>query len=244
VIGGAIMVEKIHQFTKPSLLKIKVPLSLLMSLSFLVGCAPQYHDFSEVRWTPITEVFQEAYSIEWDSFENRQEIYRPLTNHEFISLADGDQGALIENYQLWDSKGLLFQVPVNPVTPLHISDLKIRTIYSQYDSHSYLNDGAIKLTSFIGDKHGDYDREVPFQTYQSPVINVCTDYTSCGSNGDFNYLTKDYEVNYLQYPIAEDGTHDWSIDTLMIRITGFALGFYYVKLDEIYVKVVSEIVMP
>ena len=223
--------------------RYKALLSLFLAACFLVGCTPQYHDFSEVAWTPITEVFQEAYSIEWESFENRQEIYRPLTNHEFVSLADGDHGALKENYQLWDSKGLLFQVPVNPFTSLHISDLKIRTIYSQYDSHSYLNDGAIKLTSFIGDKHGDYDRVFPFQIYQSPIINVCTDYTICGSNGDFNYLTKDYEVNYLQYSIEENGTHDWNIDTLMIRVTGFALGFYYVKLDEIYVKVVSEIVM-
>ena len=239
------MVEKIHPFTRSSIKKIKVPLSLLMSLSFLVGCAPQYHDFSEVEWLPIHEVFQEAYTKHWESMDQQATLYTPLSRDAFTSLADEQLPESESSYYLSSSQGFLFKRPMPTFSSLHISDLKVRVYFSAEKIGTTLPDGTIRITSSIGDNHHEYDRMIPYHGYTAPPMNVCTsNLITCTINDNRGLLVKDYEMNYLQYRKEEDGSYDWSIDMLYIGIDGLALGFYYIKLDEIYVKVVSDIVMP
>jgi hypothetical protein len=234
-----------NQYARPFILKIKVPLSLLMTLSFLVGCAPQYHDFSEVEWMPIHEVFQEAYNKYWESMDQQATLYSPLSRDEFTSLADEQMPESESHYYLSSSQGLLFKRPMPTFSSLHISDLKVRVYFSAEKIGTTLPDGTIRITSSIGDNHHEYDRMIPYHGYTAPPMNVCTsNLITCTINGNRGLLVKDYEMNYLQYRKADDGSYEWSIDMLYLGIDGLALGFYYIKLDEIYVKVVSNIVMP
>jgi hypothetical protein len=230
-------------------MKTNKKILLLLFPLLIIGCSPQkqYHDFSTVEWVPITEVFQEAYSIEWENFDNRITTFVPLSSTEFSSLTDGNQDNIEfeSSYYMSNSQGLRFQVPAESFNRLYISDLKIRVIYSHYHSQADLNDGAIKVASWISDNHHQYERDYPFKQFRGQDIDVCTsNSTTCNPFGNGDLLMKDYEINFHQYRKDEDGTYDWNIDTLFIKITGLSLGFYYIKLDEIYVKVVSDIVMP
>lgn len=220
-------------------------MTILLYSLFVVGCAPQnpYHDFSEVEWVPITEVFQEAYSVEYEDDNQQTTTYVPLSSAELTSLTDGEQDANWETVS--NSRGFRFQAPIALIAPLYISDLRIRVIFSRYHSNADLNDGAIKIASWITDQHHEYDLSFSYKEFQGEFIDVCTsDVTRCNPHGNHMLWMKDYEINFHQYRMDEDGTYDWSIDGMVLKISGLSLGYYFVKLDEIYVKVVSNIVMP
>lgn len=224
---------------------------MLSFLFIILGCTPplQYHDFSEEEWVPITDVFQEVYSYEWVDFYQRQQVLVPYSDAEKMALTDGSREFILDDlggYIFSQSRGLSFRLPQASYDPLYLSEIEFTVIFNHSQSNTELNDGAIRIESLMNDYHFEYDRPYPYQGYAGSPVAVCTSqFDKCSPlNSNNQFWAKEYQSILYNYPKSEDGTYDWSIDELSLHIRGLSYGFYYVRLDEIYVKVVSDTVMP